>query len=83
MNALEFWVIFGGQNIHGSAISSQFVVYNYFCGCTAGEDRQGRFIRGPVFNHGNHEWYINLVHTNQALHLYLCWPMGVCVTVTV
>ncbi len=37
-------VISWGQNIRGSAIFSQFVVK--VAACTAGEGRQGRFIRG-------------------------------------
>ena len=40
-------VIFGGQNIRGSAILRHFVG-NIFvvAACTAGKGRQGHFIRG-------------------------------------
>ena len=42
---------FGGQNICGSAIFSQFVFYIFVvAACTAGKGRQGRFIRGLKYS---------------------------------
>ncbi len=51
-------VIFGGQNIRGSAILRHFVGNIFVVAAwIVGKGRQGRFIRGQTSNHENHKYF--------------------------